>query len=174
MDYTTLKSILIITALTFFSLPNALHADTTTPAKAVAGWVEKIVVENQDFGVKAKLDSGAKTSSIYAEEIEIIEKNDQKWVKFTLVLEDSEGKVHRTAMEKPRSRRVKVKEHDGIHDSRPVVELDFCFDGRHHVTEFSLTNRREYIYGVLLGRRFLKDKVLIDPASTFNTLGKCP
>ena len=174
MSDSTFKPFFIFAILIASSMTNISYASSKTPAKVVAGWVEKIVVENQDFLVKAKLDSGAKTSSIYAEEIELIKKDGKKWVKFTLVLEDEKNKIHRINMEKPRARRVKVKEHNGTHDSRPVVELDLCFDGRHHTTQFTLTDRREYIYPVLLGRRFLNEKVLIDSSLTFNTLSQCP
>lgn len=159
--------------LFFSSAAHVSFASSKTPAKVVSGWVEKVVIENQNYAVKAKLDTGAKTSSIHAENIELFEKDKKKWVRFTLVLPDEDQLLHRITLEKPRARRVKIKEHDGEHDRRPVVELDICFNGFHYDAQFTLVNRQEYIYSILLGRRFLNEKAIIDPDETFQTLSIC-
>jgi len=163
----------LVMGLILITTTNLSFAGRTTPAKVVAGWVEKVVIENQDYAVKAKLDTGANTSSIYAENIELFEKDKDKWVRFTLVLPDENKSLQRITLEKPRARRVKVKEHDGEHDRRPVVELDICFNGFHYNAQFTLANRQEYIYAILLGRRFLSEKAIIDPNETFQTLAMC-
>ena len=95
------------------------------------------------------------------------------WVDFTLVLKDISGTTHKIAMSAPRSRKVRIKNHDGDHDRRVVVELPFCFDGRPNKAEFTLANRSEYIYPILLGRSFLKDVAIIDPDATFLTKSTC-
>ncbi len=143
------------------------------PAKAIAGWVENVRIENLDYKVKAKLDTGAKTSSIHAINIESFKKNEEKWVKFTLLLTDSEDNRHTIDIEKPRSRKTKIKNHDGDPDKRFVVNLQICFNGRAFTTEFTLVDRGEYIYGVLLGRQFLANIAVIDSAETFLTLAEC-
>ncbi len=143
------------------------------PARIIAGWVEKIRIDNQDFEVKAKLDTGARTSSIHAKNIKTFKKNGKQWVKFTLVLSDSKNNKHTLNLEKPRSRRTNIKNHDGMHDKRSVVDLDICFNGRIYTTEFTLADRSEYIYDVLLGRQFLKSKSIVDPDNTFLTLAVC-
>ena len=66
-----------------------------------------------------------------------------------------------------------IKNYDGVHDQRYVVDLDICFNGRKYLTEFTLADRSEYIYDVLLGRQFLKKVAIIDPNSTFLTLATC-
>ena len=169
-DHFMFKAIVMLAATISIS---AAYGARTTPAKAIAGWVENVVIENQAYSVKAKLDSGAKTSSIYAENIELFKKGNKTWVRFTLVLPDAKHSLHRFTLEKPRARRVKVKEHDGEHDRRPVVDLDMCFNGNHYTSEFTLADRKEYIYHVLLGREFLSAKAVIDPEETFLTLGTC-
>ena len=169
-----IKTLSYLMILNVFASCNVFGLSATnTPAKVQAGWVESITVEKQVFTTKAKLDTGAKTSSMYAENIKQFKENGKRWVTFTLVLKDEHKKAHRIDMKRRRSRRVKVKEHDGEHDSRPVVELELCFDGRPYKTEFTLTDRREYIYGVLLGRSFLKGKAVIDSEQTFLTLSRC-
>jgi hypothetical protein len=146
----------------------SLWANSKTPGKVIAGYVEKIVIENQSFTTKAKLDTGAKTSAIYADKIERFRKNGQRWVEFTLILNE------KVTLERQRVRQVKIKGDGGDFDARPVVELDICFNGRHYTTEFTLADRGEYIYPVLLGREFLNGKALVDPEETFLTLASCP
>lgn len=163
----------LIIGLILISTAHLSFASSRTPAKVVAGWVEKVVIEDQNYAVKAKLDTGAKTSSIHAEDIELFEKNKKKWVRFTLVLPGEDKSLNRITLEKPRARRVKIKEHDGERDRRPVVELDICFNGFHYNAQFTLVDRQEYIYSVLLGRRFLNKKAIIDPDKTFQTLAIC-
>ena len=143
------------------------------PARIIAGWVEKVRVENQPYDIKAKLDTGAKTSSIYATDIKSFKKDGKRWARFTLQLVDDKGKKHAVTLEKPRARKTNIKNHDGNHDKRYVVDLDICFNGRKHTTEFTLANRNEYIYSILLGRQFLKHAAIVDPDKTFLTVSTC-
>jgi len=149
------------------------YSQAKQPARVIAGWVEKIHVENQPYSIKAKLDTGAKTSSIYATDIKPFKKDGKRWASFTLRLKDSKGNVHKLDLEKPRSRKANIKNHNGKHDKRYVVELDICFNGRQYSTEFTLADRKEYIYGVLLGREFLKKTAIVDANNTFLTLAAC-
>ncbi len=179
-------SLLLNTTLLFavaLSAHTAL-ADSTSPGKVIAGWVEKISLStpgqstgtsktDPEITVKAKLDTGAETSSIHAEDIKVFKRDNKYWVKFTLVLTDINEKTHHITMEKPRQHRVKIKNRDGDHDRRSIVELEMCFDGRTHTTLFSLANRSEFLYPVLLGRRFLEGVAVIDSQATFLTLAHC-
>ena len=144
------------------------------PGKVIAGWIEKISLVEQPLTIKAKLDTGAKTSSIHAINVEQFKNNDERWVRFDLLLKDENDKQHTIHMETPKARRVRIKNTDGDHDRRAVVELEICFDGRKHVTEFTLANRAEYIYDVLLGREFLQGIAVVDPENTFLTQAGCP
>ncbi|MEM8844861.1 MAG: RimK/LysX family protein, partial [Pseudomonadota bacterium] len=99
---------LINTKTLFFilllSIPLAIHAEDQ--AKIIAGWVEAVRIENLEYDIKAKLDSGAKTSSIHAADVTGFEKDGERWVKFTLKLKDSHGNDHELELEKPRVRNV--------------------------------------------------------------------
>ena len=143
------------------------------PAKVIAGWVEKVRIEDQLYDIKAKLDTGAKTSSIHATDVTPFKKDGKRWAKFTLILTDSYGNKHKLKLEKPRLRKANIKNNDGEHDQRYVVNLDLCFNGRKYETEFTLADRSEYIYDILLGRQFLKKVAIIDPNNTFLTLAAC-
>lgn len=153
-----------------------IHSTATSgkdPARVISGWVEKVRIENQDFEIKAKLDTGAQTSSIHATKIEPFKKDGKRWARFTLLLVDSKDNNHELNLEKPRLRKVNIKNHDGEHDKRYVVELLVCFNGREFLTEFTLADRTEYIYDILLGRQFLKKAAIVDSNQTFLTLAKC-
>ena len=123
--------------------------------------------------VKAKLDTGAKTSSIHGEDIERFERDDAEWVRFTLVLKATDDTIHRLKLDKPVQRNILIKDHDDPSSRRPIVALPLCFDGRMHEVHFSLADRGDFIYSILLGRRFLDDVALIDPDETFLTKARC-
>ena len=159
--------------LIIFLCINSSSSFSKEPARVIAGWVEKVRIENQAYDIKAKLDTGAKTSSIHAINIKPFKKDGKRWAKFTLLIKDSKGNQRELDLEKPRSRKANIKNHNGKHDLRYVVDLDLCFNGRKFVTEFTLADRSEYIYDVLLGRKFLRKAAIIDPDRTFLTLASC-
>lgn len=141
--------------------------------KQIVGWLERIRILPSNELVRAKLDTGAKTSSIHAEEIERFEREGQPWVRYTLVLKETRTRVHRVRGESPVVRRVFIKEHETRPDARPVVELEFCLDGLRHRAQFSLVDRSAFFYSVLLGRDFLAGSYIVDPDATFLTGAPC-
>ena len=167
------RALALAVLLCFASSVPAL-ASSKTPGKVIAGWVEKVELgTHQPIETKAKLDTGAKTSSIHAENIERFKKDGDRWVRFVLVLEGTDDEVHRVAMEKPIERNIRVKDHDDPSSRRPIVELPMCFDGRVHNVDFSLADRSGFIYSVLIGRRFLNDVAVVDAGRTFLTKASC-
>ncbi len=142
--------------------------------KVLAGSIEHVsLAVRPAFVVNAKLDTGATTSSIHAQNVRAFSKNRQQWVRFDLVLANDKGEVLRRELESPRKRAVRIKNHDGHHDLRYVVELDICFNGRMQRSSFTLADRSEFNYPVLLGREFLNGRVIIDPEKKFITDMPC-
>ncbi len=92
------KHLLILFIFLSFYAPISFAKE---PARVIAGWIEKVRIENQDYDIKTKLDTGAKTSSIHAINIKPFKKNGKRWAKFTLLLTDSRGKKHKVNLEKP-------------------------------------------------------------------------
>ncbi len=133
--------------------------------RIITGWLEKIVLSPWQVKLTAKLDSGAKTSSLHAGNIQYFDRGERTWVRFDLP--SSAKKKHQLTVEAPLLRQVKIKQHQLPPAIRPVVEIEFCIDGYFYKTQFTLADRRKFNYPVLLGRRFLKGKVLIDPSATF-------
>jgi hypothetical protein len=135
--------------------------------RIILGWIERAVLIPWGVEVKAKLDSGAKTSSLHAEGIERFERDGKEWVRFVIAVEAKGKEMERLHVERPLVRNVRVKRHHGNSKSRPVVSLKFCLNGKSYETQFSLIDRSRLNYPVLFGRHFLKDVALIDPGKTF-------
>lgn len=135
--------------------------------KTIMGWLEKVVILPYKIELTAKLDSGADRSSIHARNIEIFEKDGAKWVSFTLEYKNKNNIVHQIQVEKPLVRKVHIKRHAAKSVERAVVSFDFYLGGKKESAEFTLANRGNFKYPVLLGRQFLKKNIVIDPEKTF-------
>lgn len=153
-----------LTVLAILALPGLVLADQ--PSK-IFGWVEKTTLEPWGVKLKAKLDSGALTSSLHATDIEIFDKDDEDWVRFTVDVkdEDSGEQVEKT-FEKPRFRKVLIRGAGGK-ERRPVVLMNLCMGDTIYQEQFTLSNRSDMHYPVLLGRRTLAHLGYLDVTKTF-------
>ncbi len=141
----------------------------------IMGWVEVMRISPDGPYVKAKLDTGALTSSLHARDMEYFKKDGQKMIRFLVdVTCVRTGEKVATTFERPLKRNVRIRQHQRQSMRRPVVTLDFCIGGRIHSTQFSLTDRSNFNYPVLLGRRFLKDGILVDSGQTCLMFEVCP
>ncbi|MEQ6916934.1 ATP-dependent zinc protease family protein [Halomonas aquatica] len=139
----------------------------------VFGWVEKATLEPLDVEVKAKLDSGALTSSLDARDIETFEKDGDEWVRFRLKLEDeASGETFSERMELPLYRDLRVRGAGGT-DERPVVLMNVCLGDTIYEEQFGLRDREEMNYPLLLGRRSIGHLGLLDVRETFLTEPDC-
>lgn len=148
-------------------------------SKAVLGWVEWAVLPPGMVRIKSKLDTGALTSSLHATDIEAFERDGEDWVRFSVPLAshkesvDDDSEVRGFAMEQPVTRTVLIKRHGAESQRRYVVTLPFCVDGREYETQFSLTDRSDFTYAILFGRRFLEDHALVDAGESFLATEDC-
>lgn len=163
--------LLIATLLSSLSLGAraATDDDDDKPRqRSILGWVEFVEIQPWGLLTKAKLDTGAKTSSMHAEDIEEFERDGDEWARFVFeYTECKDCKTKRATIEAPITRHVLIKRHKRKTQRRAVVELKLCIDNQIHATEFSLIDRSRFIYPVLLGRRLLKEAALVDANSTF-------
>ncbi|MFW7380019.1 MAG: ATP-dependent zinc protease [Oligoflexus sp.] len=136
----------------------------------VFGWVERVHFDSGNISVKAKLDTGAKTSSLDARNIRVVRQGKKRYVRFEFIDPETK-KVY--PMRLPRIRGVRIIRHSGNHQRRHVVELDICLGQHQRKIEVSLIDRSNFIYPLLLGRKALKDIALIDSASTFRQKPAC-
>ena len=161
--------LLAVPAALLFSLASypCLAADGTP-----LGWVERGQILPEHVTVKFKLDTGALTSSMHAEDLDYFEKDGDKWVRFDLDLKDVEqDKLVKSRIERKLQRELTVRA--GGKEDRPVVLMKVCVGDRLLEEEFSLRDRDEMNYPVLLGRRTLEKLGPVDSARTFTIEPSC-
>jgi len=148
------------------------EAATTAVARPVAaepeqvyGWRENVLVEGVENPMIAKLDTGAYTSSIHAEEKELFERDGKKWVKF-IVTEPNKKGSPRVRIEAPLIRTARIKNPGGESESREVVRLVFKIGDRKLRGDFTLNNRSNMLSAILIGRTTIKQLGWIDPSRT--------
>jgi len=140
-------------------------------------WIEDKLLVGRDewcalpeFGIpaiKAKIDTGAKTSSLHAFNIETYTKRQQKYVMFD---------IHPLQANNTCSRRVKAKVIDeryvmssnGHKELRYVISTMLNIDVNSWEIELTLSNRDPLRYRLLLGREALDHRVLINTALSCN------
>lgn len=138
-------------------------------AKEIISWVEKVRIYPGDMVVKARIDTGAKTSSLGVEAMNIFERGHEKWVRFSLI--NYKGK--RLSLERKVFRTVKIKRDHGLLHERPVVIMGVCLASTYQETEVGLAYRKHMNYQMLIGRKTLADHFLVDPNSSFSNKPRC-
>lgn len=145
-----------------------LFAGLAAPAAArgVYGWVEfvELHLDGHPLKLKAKLDTGARSSSLDATDVEPFERDGQRWVRFRVSLP---GLQKSALMEQPVARYVRIKRHRGPYDRRPVIRLPLCLGDELRTIDVNLADRGRFIYPLLLGRKALARLAVVDPARTF-------
>lgn len=136
--------------------------------KIVLGWIEKIKIHSTQTPLKAKLDTGAKTSSIYAEIVKIHKQDKQEFVLYRIPT-----KQEPLTFESEIIRWAKIKTKQGGIIRRPVVHIDFCIGNQIIRGEVNLANRSHFNYPVLIGRNMLKDHIIVDANKTFSKSAEC-
>ncbi len=132
--------------------------------KAILGRVEYAWLEDVNQYLKARIDTGAKSSSLNATKIQRFERDGDRWVRFDVAMSDSEV----VTVEAPLVRHVRIRQAsiDEL-ERRPVVKLHIRLGEIDEETEFTLSDRRNMLYPILLGRSFLRDIVMVDVAKKF-------
>jgi hypothetical protein len=131
----------------------------------IYGWREHIAIQGIEGKLVAKLDTGALTSSVHAEEKELFERDGKKWMRFILT-DPTVAKPVRTRIEAPLVRIARIKEPGGESVAREVVRLSFQIGERKLRGEFTLNNRRNMLAPVLIGRNTIRDLGWVDSSRT--------
>lgn len=127
--------------------------------KKIVGRKELIsIIDLELFNLDAKVDTGADSNALHCDDISIDEYNN---VHFTL-LDEVHQAYHGKRMILPLYKLKKIKSSNGQIQLRPSVKLSVFFMGKRYKTIVSLTNRADMKYPMLIGRRFLSGKFLVD------------
>ena len=118
--------------------------------------------------VKARVDSGAKTSSLHAINIQPFQKDNETWVNFDVFPIQNDGKRKISCKALVIDKRV-VKSSSGNREHRYVVRTSISLNDKVWDVELTLTNRDSMGYRMLLGREAMMGRIVVDPAESFLT-----
>ncbi|WP_455217443.1 30S ribosomal protein S6--L-glutamate ligase [Kaarinaea lacus] len=135
----------------------------------------KIVVGREEWcgfrslgipAIKARVDSGARTSSLHAFNIQAFKRHGASWVSFEVhPLQNNRKTVVRC--ESPVVDRRLVKSSTGIAEKRYVIRVPIDIGGDSWDIEVTLANRDSMGYRMLLGREAMSGRMLVDPAARY-------
>ncbi|MEQ8841637.1 MAG: RimK/LysX family protein [Acidimicrobiales bacterium] len=135
--------------------------------KTVIGWREWVGLP--DCGVpriKAKVDTGARTSALHAFSLEEFVEGDTLWVRFEVHPDQrsSEGAVIVTA---PIVEHRRIRSSNGTVQNRPVIRTTLEAVNHRIPIDVTLTNRDEMGFRMLIGRAALRKRFLVDPTRSY-------
>lgn len=118
-------------------------------------------------GLRAKIDTGASTSTLHATEVVQFERDGQPWVRFTAHLGTLVQLRHRRC-EAPLVAVKTIKSSNGQTQTRYVILTRLVLGDRAWPVEFTLTCRKAMRYRVLLGSKALvQAQLVVNPALTY-------
>ena len=116
--------------------------------------------------IKARVDSGAKTSALHAINIAPFTKNDTNWVKFDInpIQNNVRTIIH---CEAPLIDKRIVKSSSGFREQRYVIQTTLKLGSETWTIEMTLTNRDSMGFRMLLGREAMIGRVIVDPEKQY-------
>lgn len=140
-------------------------------ALTTIGWREWCVLPELGLpAIKAKVDTGARTSCLHAFQIDPYQKDDKQWVRFGIHphQDDNETEIYCDA-EVIDER--DVRDSGGHKEKRYVISTNLLLAGQEWAIELTLTNRDSMLFRMLLGRTAMSGKILVNPKKSY-LLGK--
>lgn len=116
--------------------------------------------------LKAKVDTGARTSSLHAFDLEWFQQGDSPWVRFEIhpwQRSTSDAIVAEAPVVSTRD----IKSSSGEIDHRPVVRTSLAIGGCTIDAEITLTRRDEMGFRMLVGREAIRNRFLVDPGVSY-------
>lgn len=132
-------------------------------------WLPDLLPDPAD-AVKAKIDTGARTSAIHAWDLEPFERDGVAWIRFSLHPRQKDD-THVVAAEAPLLEEREVRSSNGDVERRAVVETTLVIGEERFPIEMTLTKRDQMGFRMLLGRTALRGRLLVDPGSSYRTGG---
>ena len=116
--------------------------------------------------IKARVDSGAKTSALHAINIAPFKKEGHNWVKFDInpIQNNVKTVIH---CEAPLVDKRIVKSSSGFREERYVIQTNLEIGNSNWIIEMTLTNRDSMGFRMLLGREAMSGRVLVDPEQQY-------
>jgi hypothetical protein len=141
-------------------------------ARTTIGWRENVELLDFDNSlIKAKMDTGARTSSLHATHISESEESGVKYIAFRLKTNINNKKKYKFFKCELKEWRI-IKNSGGDEEYRPVVRTKVKIGKKIMTIEITLTQRSRMSYDMLIGRTALRKKFLIDSGKSYTTKEK--
>lgn len=135
--------------------------------KDILGWREWVKLEDLMVDkVKAKVDTGARTSALHATDIEYFKRGKVRFVRFH-VYPDQRSTKKRVTCEAPLVETRKVKSSIGHATERPVIHTKITLGDYEWEIELTLVNRDIMGFRMLIGREAMRGHFLVDPGKSY-------
>jgi ribosomal protein S6--L-glutamate ligase len=118
--------------------------------------------------LKARIDSGARTSALHAFNLTTEKDGDEQWVSFDIHPIQKNRKITRQCTARIVDER-SIKSSSGHAEKRIVIATPLTLGADTWEIEVTLTNRDQMGHRMLIGRQAMQNRVLIDPAGAYMT-----
>lgn len=136
--------------------------------RTVVGWREWIHLPDliEEGWIKAKVDTGARTSALHAWDLEHFDRDGTPWVRFS-VHPNQHDDVHIVQAEARLVEEREIRSSNGEVEQRPVVETTLALGGQRYPIELTLTKRDQMGFRMLLGRTAMAQHLVVDPGVSY-------
>jgi hypothetical protein len=135
--------------------------------KFVLGWREWVCLPALGIPrIKAKVDTGARTSTLHAFYVETFLEGGQRRVRFGLHPHQARTDVERHCVENVLNER-EVTDSGGHREMRVFIRTPVILGGRRYLIQVTLTDRDTMRFRMLLGRTAMRGRFLVDPKRSF-------
>ena len=139
----------------------------------ILGWREWVSLPCLGIAaIKAKLDTGAKTSALHAWDTSLRMIDGRRWIRFR-VDPMHRGKATSVVCEAPLSDRRWVMNSSGARERRYIISTTLQIGPSRWPIELSLTNRDAMEFPIIIGREAMRDRLIVDPRASFRA-GRSP
>ena len=139
---------------------------TARTEPSIVGWRELVSLRDLvDVRTPAKIDTGTRTSSLHATEIERFDRDGQRWVRFLLDL--GEGRSQPVTCEVPRADKRIITSSNGEGQERFIIKTALTLGDQTFRAEFSLADRSDMKFPILIGRTALRRRFLVDSGRSY-------
>ena len=133
----------------------------------ILGWEEWVALPELGLpAIKAKVDTGARTSALHAYYVQPFGSARSRKIRFGIHPVPRRDDISVECTARLIDRR-EVRSSNGEREQRYVIETPIRIGDQEWPIEVTLTNRNTMTYRMLLGRQAIADGILVDPASSF-------